>query len=124
MQIATIKKVELVKSKKGARAVKITVMINDDPTNYPFPTDWIGEGAPMADVEQWWIAAGCTPLNWSDLVSLKAYDLLGAQVMVSWKPSENGDFKNIDEVRALDTGVEDPAPVAQAPAPEEDEIPF
>ena len=124
MQKATIKKVEPVKSKKGARAVKITVMINDDPKNYPFPTDWINESASPLEVERWWVAAGCTPLAWSDFVSMSAYDLLGAQVMVSWKPSDDGTFKNIDGVRALDTGVEDPAPVAEDTEPEEDEIPF
>ena len=118
MQTATIKAVELVKSKKGALGVRICVLTDDN----QWVRDWIGETAPMAAVERWWIAAGCTPLNWSDFASPAAWQLVESQVMVSLVDGDYG--KNIDEVRALDTGVEDPAPVAQAPAPEEDEIPF
>tara|TARA_R110000824_G_C15021532_1_gene658428 strand:- start:237 stop:599 length:363 start_codon:yes stop_codon:yes gene_type:complete len=118
MQKATIKAIELVKSKKGALGVRVCVVTDDK----QWVRDWIGETAPMSAVECWWIAGGCTPLAWSDFASPKAWELVETEVMVQLEDSDYG--MKIKEVRALDSGVSEPMPAAKSPEPSEDEIPF
>jgi len=128
---ATIRSIKLTKSEQGKGKSFIVVELLTE--NQGWVSEWIGNGAnvPMFIVTRFWDAAGVKCSGWSAFCSQDAFELIGAEILISTKIDQYNerDIIKVDEVRALENKTEKPdTPKLQESTVEKqianDDIPF